>query len=71
MSEMTYEYNHATGEENVREANEEELELLALGKKGMEERLEIKAEMEAKKSSARAKLMDLGLDEEEVKAFLG
>ncbi len=71
MSEMTYEDNHATGEENVREANEEELELLALGKKGMEERLEIKAEMEAKKSSARAKLMDLGLDEEEVKAFLG
>lgn len=68
---MTYIYDHATGIEEVREATEEELDLIAQGAKDKAEREAWQAQELANKESGKAKLLALGLTQDEVNALLG
>ena len=68
---MTYQYDHATGISEVREATPEELELIAQGAKDKADREKAMAESRNVKRSARQKLLALGLTEKEVTALIG
>lgn len=54
-----------------REMTDEEYQVYLRDQKYFEEKTKIEKEAQAKRESAIKKLIDLGLTEEEVKAFLG
>ena len=68
---LTYEYNHLTKEEIVRPANEEELATFESAEKEKNKSDALKALEISKKASGRAKLLDLGLDEDEINSLIG
>ena len=71
MSEkFTYQYDHSTGSEVVRPASEEELILIANGAKDKEKREKQQALELAKRESGKAKLLALGLNQDEINIFL-
>lgn len=72
MSEkMAYTYNHTSGVEEIRPLTEKELEEYAQGAIAKAQRENEAAEVAARKESARAKLLALGLDLAEIEALLG
>jgi len=72
MSEkLTYQYDHLTGVEEVRPATKDELTLIANGAKDKEKRENQQALDLAKRESGKAKLLALGLTQDEVNALLG
>lgn len=62
-------YNVSTGEEIVRELTAEELDQQAKDEQAKAPALAEKAEVEAKRDAAKAKLAALGLDEDDLKVL--
>ena len=69
MTKEVLQIDVTQGTEIIRPMNDEELANHELGKKGQEERLAIKVEIEAKKAAARKKLGDLGLTVDDLQSL--
>lgn len=72
MSEQfIYEYNHATGEESVRPISAEEKKIHEAAAKAKAERISNELLAKEKRESGRAKLLTLGLTQDEIEALIG